>query len=288
MAEITAGLVKELREMTGLGMMECKKALAEAGGDLKKAEELLRIKSGAKASKAAGRVAAEGVIGAYLSPRRQAGRAGRTQLRDRLRRQERRLPRLRAGAGRSSSRPRTRRTSPRWRLPAERRGRSARRWCRRSARTSPSAASRGCRRRASSRTTCTAAEDRRAGRLRGRRRRRQGPRDAHRVRQAAYLTQGGGAGRTSSQRERDIQRGAREGIRQAGGDRRQDGRGRAEQVPRRDHAARPAVRQGRQADASRRCSPRRRRRCTATRFFVVGEGIEKKTERLRGRSDGAW
>ena len=67
MAEISAGLVKELREMTGLGMMECKKALAEAGGDLKKAEELLRIKSGAKAGKAAGRIAAEGVIGSYLS-----------------------------------------------------------------------------------------------------------------------------------------------------------------------------------------------------------------------------
>ena len=68
MAEITAGLVKELRDMTGLGMMECKKALAEAGGNLKKAEELLRIKSGAKAGKVAGRIAAEGVIGAYLSP----------------------------------------------------------------------------------------------------------------------------------------------------------------------------------------------------------------------------
>src|SRR5690349_2641783 len=67
MAEISAGLVKELRELTGLGMMECKKALAEAGGDLRKAEELLRIKSGAKASKAAARVAAEGVIGAWLS-----------------------------------------------------------------------------------------------------------------------------------------------------------------------------------------------------------------------------
>src|SRR5512134_3819195 len=67
MAEISAGLVKELRELTGLGMMECKKALTEAGGDLKKAEELLRIKSGAKASKAAGRIAAEGVIGAWLS-----------------------------------------------------------------------------------------------------------------------------------------------------------------------------------------------------------------------------
>ena len=67
MAEISASLVKELRELTGLGMMECKKALTEAGGDLRKAEELLRIRSGAKASKAAGRIAAEGVIGAWLS-----------------------------------------------------------------------------------------------------------------------------------------------------------------------------------------------------------------------------
>jgi elongation factor Ts len=66
MAEITAAMVKELRELTGLGMMECKKALEEAGGDIKKAEELLRIKSGAKASKAAGRVAADGAIGTYL------------------------------------------------------------------------------------------------------------------------------------------------------------------------------------------------------------------------------
>jgi elongation factor Ts len=73
MAEISAGLVKELRELTGLGMMECKKALAEAGGDLKKAEELLRIKSGAKASKAASRIAAEGVIGAWLSPDAKTG-----------------------------------------------------------------------------------------------------------------------------------------------------------------------------------------------------------------------
>ena len=67
MTEISAGLVKELRELTGLGMMECKKALTESGGDLRKAEELLRIKSGAKASKAASRIAAEGVIGAYVS-----------------------------------------------------------------------------------------------------------------------------------------------------------------------------------------------------------------------------
>jgi len=73
MAEITAPLVKELRELTGLGMMECKRALEEAGGDLRKAEDLLRIKSGAKASKAAGRIAAEGVIGAYLAPDRKLG-----------------------------------------------------------------------------------------------------------------------------------------------------------------------------------------------------------------------
>ncbi len=68
MAEVTAAMVKELREITGLGMMECKKALSESDGDIQKAEDLLRIKSGAKANKAAGRVAAEGVIGAFISP----------------------------------------------------------------------------------------------------------------------------------------------------------------------------------------------------------------------------
>jgi len=68
MAEISASTVMELRQRTGLGMMECKKALTEANGDLGKAEELLRIKSGAKASKAAGRVAAEGVIGLAVGP----------------------------------------------------------------------------------------------------------------------------------------------------------------------------------------------------------------------------
>ncbi|MEQ1816155.1 MAG: translation elongation factor Ts [Nitrosomonas sp.] len=73
MADITASMVKELREMTGLGMMDCKKALAETDGDMKAAEDLLRIKSGAKASKAAGRIAAEGVIGAYASTDGQCG-----------------------------------------------------------------------------------------------------------------------------------------------------------------------------------------------------------------------
>ncbi len=67
MADVTASMVMELRGRTGLGMMECKKALTETSGDLGKAEELLRIKSGAKASKAADRVAAEGVIGATIA-----------------------------------------------------------------------------------------------------------------------------------------------------------------------------------------------------------------------------
>jgi elongation factor Ts len=68
MAEITASMVKELRQRTGLGMMDVKKALVETDGDMKKAEDLLRIKSGAKANKVAGRVAAEGAIGIYVSP----------------------------------------------------------------------------------------------------------------------------------------------------------------------------------------------------------------------------
>jgi len=67
MAEITAGMVMELRRATGLGMMECKKALIETDGDFKAAEELMRIKSGAKASKAASRVTAEGVVSAFIA-----------------------------------------------------------------------------------------------------------------------------------------------------------------------------------------------------------------------------
>jgi len=67
MAEITASMVMELRGATGLGMMECKKALTETNGDFKAAEELLRIKSGAKASKAAARVTAEGVVGSFIA-----------------------------------------------------------------------------------------------------------------------------------------------------------------------------------------------------------------------------
>ena len=67
MAEITASMVKELRERTDAPMMECKKALAEAGGDMAKAEEILRVKLGNKASKAASRIAAEGIVGVSVS-----------------------------------------------------------------------------------------------------------------------------------------------------------------------------------------------------------------------------
>ncbi len=73
MAEITANLVKELREKTDAPMMECKKALAEAAGDLGKAEAILRIKLGNKASKAASRLAAEGVVAAHIAADGKAG-----------------------------------------------------------------------------------------------------------------------------------------------------------------------------------------------------------------------
>jgi elongation factor Ts len=66
MADITAKMVSDLRAATGMGMMECKKALVETEGDAAKAEELLRVKSGNKASKLAGRTAAEGVIGTAI------------------------------------------------------------------------------------------------------------------------------------------------------------------------------------------------------------------------------
>lgn len=67
MADITAGMVKELREMTGAGMMDCKKALAATEGDMDKAVEFLREKGLAAATKKAGRIAAEGVVKTLLS-----------------------------------------------------------------------------------------------------------------------------------------------------------------------------------------------------------------------------
>lgn len=73
MAEITARMVADLRAATGLGMMECKKALVETNGEMKAAQELLRVKSGNKASKVAGRTAAEGVVASFINESNQLG-----------------------------------------------------------------------------------------------------------------------------------------------------------------------------------------------------------------------
>jgi elongation factor Ts len=68
MAEITAQLVKELREKTGAGMMDCKKALAESGGDYEKAVDYLRTKGLADAKKKSGRATKEGLVFSYIHP----------------------------------------------------------------------------------------------------------------------------------------------------------------------------------------------------------------------------
>ena len=70
---VTAALVKELREKTGAGMMDCKKVLTETDGDLEKASELLRERGIAKAAKKSGRVAAEGMVEAYISDDEKVG-----------------------------------------------------------------------------------------------------------------------------------------------------------------------------------------------------------------------
>ena len=68
MAEITAAVVKELRDKTGAGMMDCKNALVEAQGDIDKASDILRKKGVARASKKASRIANEGIIESYIHP----------------------------------------------------------------------------------------------------------------------------------------------------------------------------------------------------------------------------
>jgi elongation factor Ts len=72
-AEITAGMVKELRERTGAGMADCKKALVEVEGDMDKASEYLRKKGLAAAAKKAGRVATEGVVASYIHSNNRVG-----------------------------------------------------------------------------------------------------------------------------------------------------------------------------------------------------------------------
>ena len=66
MPAITASMVGELRAKTDAPMMECKKALTEADGDMERAEELLRVKLGSKAGKAASRITAEGVVASFI------------------------------------------------------------------------------------------------------------------------------------------------------------------------------------------------------------------------------
>src|SRR5229473_8313574 len=73
MAEITASMVRDLRDKTDAPMMECKKALVEAQGDQAKAEELLRVRLGNKASRAATRTTAEGVVAIHVSPDARTG-----------------------------------------------------------------------------------------------------------------------------------------------------------------------------------------------------------------------
>ena len=70
---ISASLVKELREKTGAGMMDCKKVLTETDGDMEKAAELLRERGIAKAAKKSGRIAAEGLVTVYLSDDKKVG-----------------------------------------------------------------------------------------------------------------------------------------------------------------------------------------------------------------------
>ena len=94
MANITAAMVKELREKTGAGMMDCKNALNETNGDIEAAVDWLRKKGLAKAAKKSGRVAAEGLVA--VAVRGQSRRRRRGQFRDRLRRPQRRFPGARA------------------------------------------------------------------------------------------------------------------------------------------------------------------------------------------------
>ena len=70
---ITAAMVKELREMTGAGMMDCKKALTEADGNMEKAVEILREKGLAASAKKAGRIASEGMVEIFLSEDNKVG-----------------------------------------------------------------------------------------------------------------------------------------------------------------------------------------------------------------------
>ena len=118
MPEITAALVKDLREKTGAGMMDCKRALTETGGDMEAAVDWLRTKGLAAAAKKSGRVAAEGLVGVISAP----GRAAMVEVNaetDFVARNET-LPGLRRGGGkdRAARSARTSMRSRRRRSPA--------------------------------------------------------------------------------------------------------------------------------------------------------------------------
>ncbi len=100
---ISASMVKELREQTGAGMMDCKAALNESGGNLEAAVDWLRKKGLSKAAKKAGRVAAEGLVGIALAGNK--GIRGRGQFRDRFRRPQRSVPGPRQDDRRCRARP---------------------------------------------------------------------------------------------------------------------------------------------------------------------------------------
>ena len=94
MADITASMVKDLREKSGAGMMDCKKALNETSGDMDAAMDWLRTKGLAAAAKKSSRTAAEGLVGIAVSGTK--GAAVEVNSGDRLRRQERPVPGVRA------------------------------------------------------------------------------------------------------------------------------------------------------------------------------------------------
>ncbi len=251
MAEISASMVMDLRQRTGLGMMECKKALAEAEGDMTKAEDLLRIKTGAKASKAAGRVAAEGVIGLWVAPDAKLGAMVEVNCEtDFVARNDdfnafaQEIAQIVAatipptsealGAARlaSGETVEARRVALVQKIGENM---SIRRFVRTVAKGTLASYVHGVK--IGVLVDVTAAT-----------RRRQGRRDAHGGRrrsgrhQAHRRVAQRGSRRAHREGARDLHRAGRR-KRQARGDRRQDGRGPRQQVPGRSHAARPAVRQ---------------------------------------------
>ena len=278
MADISASMVMELRQRTGLGMMECKKALTETGGDLAKAEELLRIKSGAKATKAASRVAAEGIVGAWLAADGSTARWSRSIARPTS---------SRATRTSSPSRRRSRRLIGE-KNPADV---AAPPRCRSTAAAVESARQAlvqkigenvAIRRFARFATPARLMQYLHGGGRIGVTVELEGGDEADRPRHRDACRRIGGArrhapglrlarpgaGRAHRQGARDLH-GAGRRQRQAGRHRRQDGRGPDQQVPRRGDAPRPAVRQeprriGREAPARPRAPPSRRSRSTSS------------------------